>query len=148
MAATSNVVTDEEIEVIIGRVAGGMTLLQSCKKSKRDYININKRINASQQLKQFYAHTREEYGRTRVQQMDDIARDKSIDPQRARLMCDNIKWEAARVLPKEYGDRVQQEVIITNNTTLSQRMKASRTRVERQVATALPPRMEGGDVEP
>jgi len=128
MAATSKAITPAEIEEIIGRVAGGMTLFQSCKKAKVDYVNVNKRINADQELKRLYAHAREEYSRTRVQQMDDIAKNKSIDPQRARLMCDNIKWEVTRVLPKEFGDRVQQDVIITDNTTLSQRMAAARSR--------------------
>jgi hypothetical protein len=28
------------------------------------------------------------------------------DVSRAKLLCDNIKWEAARVSPKKYGDRI------------------------------------------
>ena len=75
--------------------------------------------------------------------MHDIAKNGKIDPVRARLMIDVIKWESARVLPKEFGDRVQQEVIITNNTTLSQRMSAARKRAQNQtIATQLPPETE------
>lgn len=140
MAATTNAITDSEIETIIERVAGGLTLLQSCKKAKRDYVNINKRINATQELKRLYAEAREEHGRLRVQMCHDIAKNPKIKTDRARLMIDTIKWEVARVLPKEFGDRVQQEVIITNNTTLSQRMHAARTRsATKAVATDLPP---------
>ena len=120
--------TDQDIIEIIERLADGLTLKQSCKKSKRAYANVVKRIGENPDLKKLHAHAREEYVRSRVQDMHDIAKDKKIDPARARLMMDAIKWEAARVLPKEFGDRVQQEVIITNNTTLSQRMQKARTR--------------------
>lgn len=142
MAATKRVITDQQIEVIVGRVFGGMTLLQSCKKSKKDYININKRVNASSELKQLYASAREEYARLGAQRMHDIACDTTIDPATRRMMIDAIKWEIARILPKEYGDRVQQEVIITNNTTLSQRMQAARTRAAAKAAVLNPPDVE------
>lgn len=136
-------ISDEQIEVVIARIGEGLTLKQSCKASKFDYVNIVKRIGASSELKQLHARAREEYIRTRVQDMHDIAKNPRIDPQRARIMIDVIKWESARVLPKEFGDRVQQEVIITNNTTLSQRMSAARKRAQNQtIATRLPPETE------
>jgi hypothetical protein len=121
-------ISEEQIAEVIARIGEGLTLKQSCKLAKFDYINIVKRIGASVELKQLHARAREEYVRTRVQDMHDIAKNSKIDPARARLMIDVIKWESARVLPKEYGDRVQQEVIITNNTTLSQRMQHARAR--------------------
>jgi short subunit dehydrogenase-like uncharacterized protein len=147
MAATSKAITDEEIEAIIAPIAGGMTLMQSCKKARKDYININKRINASPELKQLYAHAREEYARTGAQRIHEIARNTKLDPATRRMMIDAIKWEISRILPKEFGDRVQQEVIITNNTTLSQRMASARARVrqkstEQAIATQLPPETE------
>ncbi len=138
-------ITDAQIEVVINRIGEGLTLKQSCKKSKFDYVNVVKRISASGELKQLHARAREEYIRTRVQDMHDIAKDPKIDPARARVMIDVIKWESARVLPKEYGDRVQQEVIITNNTTLSQRMAMARARSK--VSTSLPPKVEEDDAE-
>lgn len=132
-------ITDEQIEEVIARLGDGLTLKQSCKKSRFSYTNVIRRIGASQALKQLHAHAREEYVRCRVQDMHDIAKNPRIDPQRARVMIDVIKWESARVLPKEYGDRVQQEVIITNNTTLSQRMNAARARAAaKSVALKVP----------
>lgn len=145
-------ITDEQIEEVIARLCDGLTLKQSCKKSKFSYPNIVRRIGANKELKQLHAHAREEYVRVRVQDMHDIAKNPRIDPQRARLMCDVIKWETARVLPKEYGDRVQQEVIITNNTTLSSRMAQARARAAaRTLALKVPdlaPNGDGADVEP
>lgn len=139
--------TTADIEEIIARLADGLTLKQSCKKSKRAYTNVVRRIGDDPALKQLHARAREEYVRSRVQDMHDIAKNPKIEPARARLMMDAIKWEAARVLPKEFGDRVQQEVIITNNTTLSTRMAAARARArqrdaEQAIATQTPPETE------
>lgn len=147
MARTAGAValTDEDIIAIIERLADGLTLKQSCKKSKRGYANVVRRIGENPELKKLHAHAREEYVRSRVQDMHDIAKNPKIDPARARLMIDAIKWESARVLPKEFGDRVQQEVIINDNRTLSTRMAQARARARKHgqdvgeaVATQLP----------
>ena len=140
-------VTVEMIEEVIARLADGLTLKQSCKKSKLSYTNVVRRIGDDPALKQLHARAREEYVRSRVQDMHDIAKDPKIEPARARLMMDAIQWEAARVLPKEFGDRVQQEVIITNNTTLSTRMAAARARAQQRgaqqaIASQAPPDTE------
>lgn len=149
MAKTAGAVavTDEEIQAILMMLGDGLTLMQACKKAKRGYANVVRRISASPELKQLHAMAREEYMRAQVQKMHDIAKNTRIEPARARLMMDAIKWEAARVLPKEFGDRVQQEVIITNNTTLSTRMAAARARArqkstEQAIASQIPPETE------
>ncbi len=131
-------VTDDLIASILERLTEGMTLKQSCTKSKVSYTNVIRRIGLNVELKQLHARVREEYMRRRVGDMHDIAKNPRIDPQRARLMIDVIKWEAARTLPKEFGDRVQQEVIITNNTTLSTRMSMARARAK--LASTAPPK--------
>lgn len=136
-------VTAEQIMEILDRLPDGLTLKQSCKKSKLAYFNIVRRIGESPELKYLHAQAREEYARTRAQDIHDIAKNTRLDPATRRMMIDAIKWETARVLPKEFGDRVQQEVIITNNTTLSQRMSAARKRAQNQaVATMPPPKQE------
>lgn len=133
-------VTVAMIEIVLERLTEGLTLKQSCTKSKLSYTNVIRRIGESDDLKKLHARVREEYMRRRVGDMHDIAKNPKIDPARARLMIDVIKWESARVLPKEYGDRVQQEVIITNNTTLSTRMQQARARAAaKTIATQLPP---------
>ena len=46
-------------------------------------------------------------------QLDEINRrvlSGEIDPQSARLVADNYKWTAARLLPKVYGDKQQVDV--------------------------------------
>ncbi len=138
MAKTAGAVavTDEEIMEILGRLGEGMTLMQSCKKSQRSYSNVVRRIASDPSLKQVHAMCREEYMRAQVEKMHDIAKNTK-DTARARLMMDAIKWEAARVLPKEFGDRVQQEVIINDNRTLSTRMSQARARARQQAENAV-----------
>lgn len=104
------VLPEVDIEAIIERISSGSTLKKSCELSGVDYVNVVKRIHASESLKQLYACAREGYTHYRVQEMHDIAADKDIDPQRARLMVDCIKWEAARVIPKQYGDKIEQTI--------------------------------------
>lgn len=143
-------ISDAEIEDILVMMGDGMTLMQACKKAKRQYANIVRRINNDAQLKHLHARCREEYARAQVDRGHEIASDPKIEPARARLMIDMIKWEAARVLPKEFGDRVQQEVIINDNRTLSTRMSQARARARQQaeaVATQLPPKGEADEHE-
>ena len=57
------------------------------------------------ELKAFSRTQREQYLIGRVDQLQEIAM-TTPDVQRARLLCDNIKWEISRMLPNQYGDRV------------------------------------------
>ena len=103
-------ISDDRIAVIIGELSEGLTMKQACQVHEVSYSNIMTRIGKSAELKEVHALAREDYARYQVQRMHDIARDETIDVQRARLMVDCIKWESARVLPKEYGDKLQTEV--------------------------------------
>ena len=57
------------------------------------------------ELKAFSRTQREQYLIGRVDQLQEIAM-TTPDVHRARLLCDNIKWEIARMIPSQYGDRV------------------------------------------
>jgi hypothetical protein len=43
---------------------------------------------------------------TLVDELLEIARDESMQVDRARLLCDSIKWTASRRAPRRYGDRL------------------------------------------
>lgn len=60
-------------------------------------------------LADMHARAREEYAEARVEEMQNIA-ETVEDVGRAKLLCDNIKWEAARVASKKYGDRTALDV--------------------------------------
>lgn len=119
MAATSKALSEDDIAQIIEHMTEGLTLKQSCELAGVGYTNIITRIGKSETLKKLHACARDEYARFKVQAMHDIAKDEAIDVQRARLMVDCIKWEAARVLPKEFGDKIQQEHTGANGGAIS-----------------------------
>lgn len=69
-------------------------------------INIATEIReASPKLKALDAAVRSHYIREKVRGMNMIATIEE-DVQRARLKCDNIKWEASRIMRQEFGDHV------------------------------------------
>lgn len=103
------ILTEDDIAEVISKMIEGITLKQACEKSGVSYCNINKRINESENLTKLHARARDEFAHVCVQKMFDIV-DLEEDVQRARLKCDNIKWYAARVLPKVYGDKMHNEV--------------------------------------
>lgn len=63
-------------------------------------------INAHPELIKRWNAARVTYLQNKVEEMEDIARDTTLDVQRARLLCDNIKWEAQRVARHIYGDHI------------------------------------------
>lgn len=99
--------TDDEIIELIGEMGEtGASLKSVCDAHNYVYRTVMNRIRSSEELSALDARARQDYTRERARQLNEIAA-KEPDVQRARLMCDNIKWEAARVLPKEFGDRIQ-----------------------------------------
>jgi len=99
-------VTDEQIiEVISEMGETGVSLKSACDAHGFVYRTVMNRITLNPELKALNTRAREDYMRVRARQLNEVASNEP-DVHRARLMCDNIKWEAARVLPKEFGDRV------------------------------------------
>lgn len=83
----------------------GKSLHECCKKLKFSYPRAYVLINHYPELVKRWNNARAFYIQSKVEAMDRIARTVP-DVQRARLMCDNIKWEAQRVARHIYGDEV------------------------------------------
>ena len=102
--------SDDRIADVLERMADDATTLkEACFVEKLHYGNIRRRIALSDDLNALYTRARQEYVEDKVQRMELISLTEP-DVARARLRCDNIKWEAARVIPKQYGDRMTTEV--------------------------------------
>lgn len=84
----------------------GKSLRECCARLKIPYGRAYVLINNHPELVKRWNHARVEYLRTKVEDMEAIALDPNIDVQRARLLCDNIKWEAQRVARHIYGDQI------------------------------------------
>jgi len=65
-----------------------------------------------------HARAREEYAEARVAEMQRIA-ETVEDVGRAKLLCDNIKWEACRIAPKKYGDRIENRLADADGNALT-----------------------------
>jgi hypothetical protein len=100
-------IKDEQFIPVIERVANGMSLKQSLEVAGFSYANAVMRISGNPELKDMLARAREDYQAFRIDEMREITATMD-DVHRARLMCDNIKWEAARISPKVYGDKIAQ----------------------------------------
>lgn len=97
-------VTREAAINILALLSAGQPVVQSCRElginRSEWYIAIDR-----EGLADMHARAREEYAEAKVEEMQNIA-ETVEDVSRAKLLCDNIKWEAARVSPKKYGDRI------------------------------------------
>lgn len=97
-------VTRESAINILALLSAGQPVVQSCRElginRSEWYLAIDR-----EGLADMHARAREEYAEAKVEEMQNIA-ETVEDVGRARLLCDNIKWEACRVAPKKYGDRI------------------------------------------
>jgi hypothetical protein len=118
---------DEELIGVIERISegAGMSLKASCAISGFQYTNVIRRIRNNEMLRELHAQAREDRATALVSEMHEIARTEP-DVQRARLMCENLRWEAARVAPKIYGDRISAEVsgTVTLSAMIAEAVKA------------------------
>ncbi|MDN5871676.1 MAG: hypothetical protein L0H73_13265 [Nitrococcus sp.] len=96
--------TMSTVKPLLARMVEGNSLLDVCRERAISYGSVWQAIHADDEMAEMYARTKNDYVHARVAEMDEIARTEP-DVQRARLRCDNIKWESARVAPKAYGDR-------------------------------------------
>lgn len=101
-----NEVTKEAIAECLTQMGEGLTLKQVLASAELPYMKVWHKINGDKELSEMYARAREAYAHSIVQKLHEVARNEP-DVQRARLQCDNIKWEACKVLPKVYGDKIE-----------------------------------------
>jgi len=69
---------------------------------------------ASDDVRDQYAHAMELRGQNFGEKVSDIAKmvmeSPDLDPNRARVAGDLLKWSAARLAPKRYGDRIEAHI--------------------------------------
>ena len=99
-------ISDEQIRDVLAKYAEGVPLKHCCRDAGLTYSAVTERCTTDPILSGLYAKSREEYAASKVAQMYDFAVNEPEVP-RARLLCDIVKWEVAKVLPKLYGDKIQ-----------------------------------------
>lgn len=98
--------TDETIEtVLLFMSVHEISLRSACAQCSVSYVATIQRVAQSPKLRILDSSIRTNYMREKVREMNMIATLEE-DPIRARLKCDNIKWEASRIMRSEFGDHV------------------------------------------
>lgn len=87
-------------------IGHGNTLSDACKATKVPRKTCYHWMDIDTELQAEYLRQRQLYAEVMVEQLMDVAQYEP-DVQRARLLCDSIKWTACKTLPKVYGDKVQ-----------------------------------------
>jgi len=101
------VYTKELGEEICERIANGESLRTICKEDNMpERKSIHNWLFKYPDFLHHYEESRELQADTYADEMEDIARDETIDVQRARLIVDTRKWVSSKLKPKKYGDKI------------------------------------------
>lgn len=99
-------INDLVVIELLSRVAeNGTHLKGECEKAGIKYNTVFKRMSRTPQLTQLDIRARQASLDLKVRTLNDLV-DKEPDAQKARIKCDNIKWESARIYRKIYGDQI------------------------------------------
>lgn len=105
---------EEMFQAFLERVASGEAVTHVCRDPKMpSWGSISNKIASDPAFEASYRLALEFRGMVLADELDDIkreARTGMIDPQSGRLAADILKWQAARMTPKVYGDRAHMTV--------------------------------------
>ncbi len=107
-------VNDSVWPEFLERIRNGEAVRAICKdKTMPSWATVARKIAAEPEFEQQYRMALEFRGMLLAEELDEIYRDTRagmIDPASARVAADILKWQAARMTPKIYGDKQQVEV--------------------------------------
>jgi hypothetical protein len=110
--------TQEIADEICARIAKGESLRSICSDEDGEWMpgltTVRRWLSGSDdwnaEFRLQYAHAREDQGDFKFDQAWDLAASATAeDIQVKRLQVDTVKWQAAKLAPKKYGDKVTQE---------------------------------------
>lgn len=89
-------------------IANGHSATEACRQEGISRTAMYSWLRQHKEFADNYARAREDASDALIDDMREIERTEG-DVQRAKLMCDNRKWAAARMSPRKWGDRQQVE---------------------------------------
>ena len=111
---------------ICAEISAGKSLKAACKRADLpDNLTVLRWISADESFSAMYDQARINRGNYFGERVADLAQqaiDGKLDPNVARVAGDLLKWSAARMAPKVYGDRIEQNIAVTD--TSEQHLKA------------------------
>ncbi len=96
-------VNEDVFNKILSHISNGFSLKGACEDLGLHNRQFYTYMYNTEGAERKYARACEERSEFKVSEMHDIA-DREPDVQRAKLKIDVIKWEAAKLKPKKYGD--------------------------------------------
>jgi hypothetical protein len=128
--------TPELASEICARIAEGASVRKVCLADDMPSTTaVFKWLGQHPKFAEQYARACSDRREVRKEQLLDIPLDADIDPQRARLLSDNIKWVLAKEEPKKYGDRVAVEASVRRADDLTDDELAALASGSRTAAT-------------
>ena len=100
--------TDQKAVKICEAVRSGSSLVEAAKRVNVNVLTAYRWMDAEPNFRNDYARAREERGEHYGRKVSELAEQTElghIDPQAARVAMDGYKWTAARMAPKQWGDR-------------------------------------------
>lgn len=82
------------------------------KNNRIHFSNLYRRMRESTPVREHYARCIEDRAERYNADIDDIAEDLrtgKLDPASARVILDARKWQASKMAPKKYGEKIQTE---------------------------------------
>lgn len=116
MTGRPSVYTPELADEICARLANGESLRAICASDRDDFIphigTVLRWVAEDETFREQYVRAREIQAETLADDIISIAdgpkgADDSIKTARDRLRVDSRKWVASKLLPKKYGDKVE-----------------------------------------
>ena len=108
-------IAEEVWEEFLERITNGNTITSIVNdKSMPSWSTVARKIAAEPDFEKQYRMALEFRGMLLAEELDEIKRDTRagmLDPASARVAADILKWQAARMTPKIYGDRQQLDVV-------------------------------------
>lgn len=119
---------DEISKAILEGMASGESTSAMCRKLGISVSYFFQWVNEDPILAEQYARAREIRADVYFEEMDQIGEDavlaeNAIQVAGLRLKADNLKWKLARMSPKKYGDRVQNELTGANGGPITSLVK-------------------------
>lgn len=99
-------ITPEQYQIILTRVTGGETVRAVCKTLGLPHGTVYARSAYDSEFADDFLKALEIGQHSLVDTMAEVAMDPTISVERARLIVDVIKWQAARRNRNSYGDKV------------------------------------------
>jgi len=138
-AHSHKMLTPEQKGEVLRLISEGKTITATCDQLQIKPWHINSAKKHSDEFERDLRHAREMGMSVRVESMADVAMDPNIGPQRARVWCDAVKFQAEREYRRIWGASIDMNVtgqIDMSGTLIEARRRVLPVRDQAQIPDA------------